>query len=243
LYETASLLPRTETKKQIKAAVNITVGGPLDEVNEKILAATNADGKLLAVKILGPVSDPLARKEEEAWKFINAELPDQPFVKALHFGQYRHDAPVRFAVMDRMHAILAKTTGTSDQFVLTQARLLSVAVSSLHSKKIIHMDIKGSNCFLGHDGHWILGDFGCAVQIGEPVTSYTESCHPEKLIGKPAEPKYDWVMFCFMVVNESRKANNKVPRSSAKLETLTTDVEDIPLPELKEFCTALLTRS
>ena len=80
------------------------------------------------------------------------------------------------------------------------------AVSFLHSKGIVHMDIKGDNIFINEKGDWLLGfiyyifiyllfidyyvilnwqlgDFGSSKLIGQPITSTTESFYPENLFG------------------------------------------------------------
>jgi membrane-associated tyrosine/threonine-specific cdc2-inhibitory kinase len=39
------------------------------------------------------------------------------------------------------------------------------ALAHLHSRKLVHMDIKPDNIFITFDGHYKLGDFGLVIDI------------------------------------------------------------------------------
>ena len=48
----------------------------------------------------------------------------------------------------------------TEDWVRTVFAQLLQAVQYLHSKNVIHRDLKSQNVFLAHDGHVRLGDFG-----------------------------------------------------------------------------------
>jgi serine/threonine protein kinase len=55
---------------------------------------------------------------------------------------------------------------------------VAIALEWLHSRQIIHRDVKVDNVLVHMDGHIRLCDFGCAAQL--PLTSTSSSIvHPE----------------------------------------------------------------
>jgi len=57
--------------------------------------------------------------------------------------------------------------------VLVLVRQLANALKVVHAAKLVHRDIKPDNIFIGHDGRWVLGDFGIAFEAG--ATRHTEA--------------------------------------------------------------------
>lgn len=71
----------------------------------------------------------------------------------------------------------------------------------MHSKGIVHMDIKPSNVFVDHVGNWLLGDFDASCHVGEPIYATTRGFHvtttqlwEQSTIGVPARFRHDWEM-------------------------------------------------
>lgn len=95
---------------------------------------------------------------------------------------------------------------TEDWVRLTFAQLLQ-AVQYLHSKNVIHRDLKSQNVFLAHDGRVRLGDFGLCRRTRSPTTAAPSLTHagtdcymaPEMLsssrYGKPADM---WSLGCVL---------------------------------------------
>lgn len=113
--------------------------------------------------------------------------------------------------MPRYYGSVFDLAPHSDEVILGQAILIQKAIRAIHSLGFVHMDIKLSNFFAGgeNQAQWYLGDFGSAVGIGKAILSYSVNCHPEDLSGRTADPKYDWAMFAFALITESRSYNSQ----------------------------------
>ncbi|KAL0047618.1 hypothetical protein WJX82_007839 [Trebouxia sp. C0006] len=58
----------------------------------------------------------------------------------------------------------------------TGGRRMLRALEYIHSKRLVHMEVKGNNIFVDMFGNWWLGDLGSAVQMGGFVHSTTTWC-------------------------------------------------------------------
>lgn len=68
-------------------------------------------------------------------------------------------------------------------------REVAEALAVLHTRKIVHRDLKPSNVLIGFDGRARIGDFGCAVRVGERSTNGVLSpfsASPQQHAGAPA---------------------------------------------------------
>ena len=52
------------------------------------------------------------------------------------------------------------------------------ALHFIHSRGLVHMDVKPPNIFVDTDGNWFLGDYGSCVKIGETIHSCSEQFLP-----------------------------------------------------------------
>jgi serine/threonine protein kinase len=101
-----------------------------------------------------------------------------------------------------MTTSLAETPQLDLQLVLRGAERMVVALDFIHSKDLVHMDVKPGNVFLSNMSEWFLGDFGSCRRKGEPIISYTECFYPVSLFGEAADPKYDWYMLLVTILSE-----------------------------------------
>ena len=80
----------------------------------------------------------------------------------------------------------------------TLADKLSMVVNALtflHSKGIVHMDVKPSNIFIDHEGGWHLGDFDSCCFYDRHIYSTTNGFHlVDVSLDIPAKYSHDWGM-------------------------------------------------
>jgi serine/threonine protein kinase len=70
------------------------------------------------------------------------------------------------------------------------------AVQYMHTKGFVHIDIKSDNIFVGAIKSCVLGDFGSAKRIGEPITtSNLVDFAPLQLVSA------DWYMLLLTLFN------------------------------------------
>ncbi|CAG8489667.1 1985_t:CDS:2 [Diversispora eburnea] len=127
------------------------------------------------------------------------EQLDHPLVCNLRFAF--HDDEYMYMVMDlmmggdlRFH--LNRKTFTEDAIRFWIAEI-SCAIRYLHSKGIVHRDIKPDNILLDDKGHTHITDFNIAthVRMDRPLTSHSGTCAymaPEVFRGGGYGPTVDW---------------------------------------------------
>ena len=64
--------------------------------------------------------------------------------------------------MDRHNALRPKATPPQTPQLLRQMRQVATAMEHLHSKKILHRDLKSANVLVAEDGRLVVADFGLA---------------------------------------------------------------------------------
>ncbi|RVE48712.1 hypothetical protein evm_006678 [Chilo suppressalis] len=79
---------------------------------------------------------------------------------------------MELCVEGSLEALVATSGALAEQTVRRYTKQLLSAVQELHSRNIVHRDIKSGNIFLTNEGHCLkLGDFGCAVKIRANTTA------------------------------------------------------------------------
>jgi serine/threonine protein kinase len=190
--------------------------------NPKILTGCDGSGRICIVKVLKRPNDSLLsiddkckeiEMEIKAVEILNLEKPTFAFVTAsLKTLTIRsEDAKYSSVGGGSFHALVmpiyAATVTTSPGFktavLAREGRRILEALASMHSKNIVHMDVKGNNIFVDYLGNWCLGDFGSCTFTNNPVTSCSEMFYFEKVLGKPALPKYDFLMLMITLLIET----------------------------------------
>ena len=90
--------------------------------------------------------------------------------------------------------------------LLHRCKSMIIAINSMHTAEIVHMDLKESNIFV-RDGVWFVGDFGSCVNHGDPIREATDGCYLltlREIIGTPARWHHDWFAMALVLVNQLR---------------------------------------
>ncbi|GET89360.1 protein kinase, putative [Leishmania tarentolae] len=156
------------------------------------MATVKATGQTVAVKLLHVprltegIPHPVARE------LLIASRVESPFlVKTVEIAPYgSHMAIVMERCVQDLTSVLRKCSPVHPfPLALTQSylRMLLTALHALHSRGILHRDVKPSNCFLAVDGCLKLGDFGLSRPLGADMSHEVVSRWyraPELLFGQ-----------------------------------------------------------
>ena len=88
--------------------------------------------------------------------------------------------------------------------LLHRCKAMIIAINSMHTEGIVHMDLKESNIFV-RDGLWFVGDFGSCVNHGDSIRETTAGCYVlthKEIIGTPARWHHDWFAMALVLVNQ-----------------------------------------
>jgi hypothetical protein len=109
-----------------------------------------------------------------------------------------------YAIVMPMYSVtVANCAGFNTVVLAREGRRVLEALIFMHSKDLVHMDVKGNNIFVDHTGSWFLGDFGSCTHRNDLVTSCSEMFYFEKVLNKPALPKYDFYMLMVTLLIET----------------------------------------
>ena len=220
LYRTAKAIPTTLTLADIARDAGIIVSGPDNFERPYILNASDKAGQLM-VKLL--------RYEPDIYDVDNKEQQDlldheASMVEVLQLGNpsvslapttvatiNTQDMTVagsyprsfRALIMPRYVTTVAHAPKFSHDALVIGARSMTTALEYIHSKGIVHLDVKGDNVFVNQGGEWYLGDLGSSRYFTSDhhhtVITTTVSYYPTSIIGMKPHPKYDWYMLCVML--------------------------------------------
>jgi len=90
-------------------------------------------------------------------------------------SHYKEELWIQMEYMQRgdLHKLIQKQKADNEYFseelILSYFTQLCLAIKDIHSKKIIHRDIKTMNVFIGENETIKLGDFGVSKQIEETM--------------------------------------------------------------------------
>ena len=105
--------------------------------------------------------------------------------------------------MPKYPVVLIHSARFPANVIVREGENLIRTIEFMHSKQLLHMDIKGANIFLDHTGKWLLGDFGSSCPFGEVITSSTTSFCKENVIGSNGRPEFDWFMLLVTLIIET----------------------------------------
>lgn len=214
LYRKIKDLPETFTRLQISLEHHINLNGEANLGNPNLLSAVDMSGNQLVVKVLKINDDArlgleerrtLIAQEMSACDILGLQNTLLPFAN-IEVIKVQHDNIIFSAL--KMPKYVNTVASSAKFFYSTLNReglRLVEAIAYMHSKNLVHMDIKGANIFIGagSGGPWHLGDFGSSRKIGDLVLSTTFFFYKEDVLGKPALPEYDWYMFLVVILIES----------------------------------------
>ncbi|XP_075975829.1 mitogen-activated protein kinase kinase kinase 4 isoform X2 [Anticarsia gemmatalis] len=142
----------------------------------KVYTVVNTEsGQLLAMK-----EQSVGAGDRRAWQRAANELRVLEGVIHPHLVRYygcelHREEMLLFmelCVEGSLEALVATSGALAEHTARRYTKQLLSAVMELHSRSIVHRDIKSGNIFLTNEGHCLkLGDFGCAVKIRANTTA------------------------------------------------------------------------
>ena len=222
-YYKIEALPSTTTRAIINSQLHINVNGPLSLENPKLLTATDDEGRHIVVKLLFVGTDSArsvtARRQDITNEIqccqdlglstqLSHEIALVPcevvtvFVPLEFASRSRITGEHSALLMPRFITSLVYNTACNVGVVVREGRRMVEALRYIHSRGYVHMDVKADNIFVNLSGAWFLGDFGSACKVNNKIQSSTEVFYYERIIGQPAETKYDWFMLLVTLLRE-----------------------------------------
>jgi len=260
LYRMVQALPGKTTVAQIGTSLEVTVNGPLNtEYGTHLLTATKADGAQCMVKILrfngdnfgtsAEVQKELLSHEASMVEILGLGNPSVRFVPTVNASITIPEIPEAMLtagscsgsfnclIMPRFVTNVAEAPKFNFATLINQGKQLESALEFMHSKNVVHLDVKGANVFVDQPGNWYLGDFGSCRKVGEVVVSTTKAFYPTSIIGKPACCGFDWYMLCVMLCIAALPANESVQIFGARVSdaSIRAFIRDLQDDDLKVF--------
>ena len=206
LYNLAKSYPGTTTSAQIEKESGIKLNGLLSADCSATIITGIEQGKPILVKVL---SGDYEKKVAELLDLNNPSIENLMPMKICKVTVAQEDVrylkisgPHLCAIMPHYPTDLARVGRLlSPEDLYKGGIAMEKTLTFIHSKQLVHMDVKPANIFLTTSGNWILGDYGSMVQNGTKVVSTTESFLPEHVIGRiAARPGFDFYMLAASLV-------------------------------------------
>ena len=185
LYYRAKNIPKSKTKAILKESSSGLVldGLLLAEGGRADLIKAFRGAFPLLVKI--PFDSDDAAKELNAFEVLGDYNPDEvsiigPVRKVTLTRESRDEIEFALEMPLLTCSLSLVPRPISDEVLEEVARALLAALEFVHSKGIVHGDVKISNILI-QKGKFYLADFGSSVKIGEPLTSTTISSLPDTI--------------------------------------------------------------
>jgi len=216
-------MPASFTCGVVESRLNIYVNGPsFGDSKPFLLSAVDKNGihkivKLLRVNTnsLQSMTNKIAEREmeKEAGKILNlSEVQDGlvtaevitidiPHQEAHHTGG--NGGQVVALVMPKYQATVATSPRFFPDTILNEGKRILIALQFIHSRGLVHMDIKADNIFIDTQGHWAIGDFGSCKHVNDLITSSSDMFYFRKFSTEKALFEYDYYMLLVMILIET----------------------------------------
>lgn len=149
-------------------------------------------------------------------------------------------------VMPHYSTTLSRLPRLPPKAVLRGGKDIKRALQYIHSKNMVHMDVKPDNIFLDMNGSWYLGDFGSCVINGGKIREFTRFFLSSNFTGKKAYPGLDFYMLAVTLVLVLVKDPLKLEANHISMvdhQTLLSVVHQIEDQKLKNFILDLVRES
>jgi hypothetical protein len=209
-YEMIRDMPSTSTRVVLQEQLQLYINGPVSVVTPDILTAMDEAEdqfilKILRPRLLGPayaIQKAENVREAEVCLELGLSTPSVALCPVEVIPIHYEDRNYTALKMPRFLSTLYDLPRVSHGSIANHGRIIVEAVQYMHTKGFVHMDIKSDNIFVGANKSWVLGDFGSAKRIGEPITtSNLVDFAPFRLVC--AEVKFDWYMLLLTLLKES----------------------------------------
>ena len=209
-YEAIKNLPSSTTKVVLQDHLNLHINGPFSLRTPNILTAIDEEENQFVVKLLRTDMDraPLDiqriefEQEPKTCKILELSSPTVALCATEVIKVMYEERSYVALKMPRYLTTLQDTPKAFPRTLVTQGRRLADAVCFMHSKNIVHMDIKADNIFISPDKRWVLGDFGSSKVAGERITTSNLIAFMRTKLDK-AVPELDWFMLLLVLLKES----------------------------------------
>ena len=193
VYESARLLPNTETCKEISVG-GLAINGSLFIGNDTLQIAFE-ETKPRVLKTLR--ADEFRRAEQLAHAFgSNLLLCDSDNV-CDNITKFRliSSREKYFMLMPLFPTTLEHLPHLGEEAAEKMIMQVSTALKALHQRNLSHMDIKPSNICISNTGDFVVADLGSVERFGS-MSQSTEAYIPSDLLlkGRAASADMDWWM-------------------------------------------------
>lgn len=177
-------------------------------LGEVYLAEDIRFGRKVVLKIFAEISDQSHARDVFKREAIVAALADHPNIHTVYGVDEFEGCP--FIVMEHLEGTTLKMQFSKGPLELKRILEIGIqianAMDEIHSKGIVHRNIKSDNIFLTADGQAKLCDFSLATTVeaekareeDQQVVGTLANISPEQLMGKPVGTSTD--MFSFGTV-------------------------------------------
>jgi serine/threonine protein kinase len=195
-YEMAELLPETQTAVRLKMQSDIIVDGSLYGDNNQFIQICFNKGIPSVLKTVSP-------KEYSGMKTLEDANVQHPHI--ISWTLPPKDASSKpnkcFVVMPLMPVTMENLYGIPRDMAEKLFIQIGSALTYLHTKQFVHMDVKPSNICIDSYGNFILIDLGSCCGIGYDSAS-TAGYYPTDWEPNPARPETDWWMLSVTVFDK-----------------------------------------
>uniref|UniRef100_A0A7S0RS10 Protein kinase domain-containing protein n=1 Tax=Chlamydomonas leiostraca TaxID=1034604 RepID=A0A7S0RS10_9CHLO len=208
LYKLAEKMPGSTTRSTINQQLGLILNGPWQEGHLNLITGIDSanGGRPVVLKLLYTHEEHLqlaAAAEVHAAQVLGLGQPSVPLVPSEVVTVNVHPegtASLGTGVGQRTALKMGWYVGSllvlpqlNEALIAAGGRRMCTALSYMHAKNLVHMDVKPANILMDSAGLWFLSDFGSTTPVGQRVFSCTRGFYPGRdLVGSAATPEFDW---------------------------------------------------